>query len=796
MAKENIVVPDKYNANDRELYWKKYWEDNNTYAFDRDAKSEDVYSIDTPPPTVSGRMHIGHSYSYTHFDFIARYHRMKGKSVFFPFGTDDNGVATERLVEKLKKVRGNKMERNEFIELCRKTIEELRPEFVDDWKRIGMSCDFNLFYSTIDEHSIRTSQKHFLDLVNKGLVYRKEAPVMWDPMLQTALSQTELVDQEQESYMNEIIFRLDDGNDVVIATTRPEMLSACVAVFVNPNDKRYASLLGKELTVPHYNHKVKVYADERVLMDKGTGAVMCCTFGDQTDIEWYKAYSLDLKEAITKDGKMTSISNELEGLSVKEARKKIIEILKEENLLVGQEKIKHTVNVGERSGAEIEILNSKQWFVKTLDYRDQLLELGKELVWHPSHMRNRYDNWALGMQWDWCISRQRFFGVPFPVWYDSNDNPVFADESELPVDPIHAKPKGNDNVVPETDVMDTWATSSLTPFIALGLMGDKKANELYPMDLRPQAHDIITFWLFNTVIRGLHHYNMLPWKNVMISGWVLDPHGKKMSKSKGNIIDPLGIIEKYSADSLRYAASIVKPGDDSPYQEKDIQLGYKTANKLFNVVKFALPHINNISNPSYEYNNFVDGWMLLKLKETIGLYNKSFMEYDYATARRAVDHFFWNILADNYIEFVKHRLYSDNNTTNVPLYSAVHSIIRLYAPIMPYVTEEAYHYSSFGSEDSVHKEIIPDISTKIDDNVTVVNKGNLLVDIIGLIRKEKSIARKSMKHEVKELLLNVPNKDKDLVDDELINEIKNIMFVTKIVVNHEDSASVTVKCIF
>ena len=796
MAKESIAVPEKYNANERELYWKKYWEENNTYAFDRDAKSEDVYSIDTPPPTVSGRMHIGHSYSYTHFDFIARYHRMKGKTVFFPFGTDDNGVATERLVEKLKKVRGNRMERNEFIELCRKTIEELRPEFVDDWKRIGMSCDFNLFYSTIDEHSIRTSQKHFLDLVNKGLVYRKEAPVMWDPMLQTALSQTELVDLEQESYMNEIIFRLDDGNDVIIATTRPEMLSACVAVFVNPNDKRYASLVGKELTVPHYNHKVKVYADERVLIDKGTGAVMCCTFGDQTDIEWYKAYSLDLKEAITKDGKMTSISNELVGLTVKDARKKIIEILKEENLLVSQEKITHTVNVGERSGAEIEILNSKQWFVKTLDYRDQLLELGKELVWHPEHMRNRYDNWALGMQWDWCISRQRFFGVPFPVWYDDNDNPIFADVSELPVDPLHSKPKNNPNALPETDVMDTWATSSLTPMIALGLLDNDKFKELYPMDLRPQAHDIITFWLFNTVIRGMHHYNSLPWKNAMISGWVLDPHGKKMSKSKGNIIEPVGIIEKYSADSLRYAASIVKPGDDSPYQEKDIQLGYKTANKLFNVVKFSLPHINNISNPSYEYDNFVDGWMLLKLKETMGLYNKSFMEYDYATARRAVDHFFWNILADNYIEFVKHRLYSSNNNTNVPLYSAVHSIIRMYAPIMPYVTEEVYHYSSFGSEDSVHKEIIPDISTKIDDNDTVVKKGDLLVDIIGLIRKEKSMARKSMKHEVKELLLNVPNKDKDLVDDDLINEIKNIMFVTKIVVNHDDSASVTVKCIF
>jgi valyl-tRNA synthetase len=797
LAMSNIIrVPDKYNANEREAHWKQCWEDKNTYAFDRNAKKEEVYSIDTPPPTVSGRMHVGHSYSFSHADFIARYHRMKGKKVFFPFGTDDNGVATERLVEKLKNVRGSKMERKEFIALCRNTIGGLRTEFVEDWKRIGMSCDFTLFYSTIDDHSIKTSQRYFIDLVKKGLVYRKEAPVMWDPMLQTALSQTELVDVEQESYMNEIVFKLDNNSDIVIATTRPEMLSACVAVFVNPKDKRYTGIIGKEAVVPHYNHNVKVMADERVLVDKGTGAVMCCTFGDQTDIEWFRAYSLPLREAITKDGKMTPIAKELEGLKVKDARKRMIELLKEEGLLVRQTRITHTVNVGERSGAEIEIINSKQWFVRTLDYRDELLRMGKELKWHPEHMRNRYDNWALGMQWDWCISRQRFFGVPFPVWYDDNDNPIFADESQLPIDPIHSKPKGNANAKPETDVMDTWATSSLTPFIALGLLGDDKAQELYPMDLRPQAHDIITFWLFNSVIRGYHHTNELPWENAMISGWVLDPHGKKMSKSKGNVIEPHSIIEKYSADALRYAASIVKPGDDSPFQEKDIQQGYKTANKLFNVVKFSLPHINNIEEPSYEHDNFVDGWMLIKLQQTIDEYNKAFVSYDYSTARRAVDSFFWNVLADNYIEFVKHRLYSGRNENNNALYSAVHAIMRLYAPFMPYVTEEAYHYGTFGKSDSVHNENIPKFLLSGKDNDSVLAKGDLLVDIIGLIRKEKSIAKKSMKQEVTTITISTNASREHLIDNSFLDEVKRIMFADDIVVNSGDFKDVSVKCIF
>ena len=789
---EKITVQDKYNANERELYWKNYWEKNNTYAFDRKASKKEVYSIDTPPPTVSGRMHVGHSYSFSHADFIARYQRMKGKKVFFPFGTDDNGVATERLVEKIKNVRGSRMERNEFIELCRKTISELRPEFIEDWKRIGMSCDFTLFYSTIDEHSIKTSQKYFLDLAKKGLVYRKEAPVMWDPMLQTALSQTELVDVEQDSFMNEIIFKKEDGTDVIIATTRPEMLSACVAVFVNPEDKRYSELVGKNLSVPHYNHNVKVIADERVLIDKGTGVVMCCTFGDQTDIEWFKAYSLELKEAITRDGKMTSIAKELEGLAVKEARKKIIEILKDEKLLINQTKIKHTVNVGERSGAEIEIINSKQWFVKTLYYRDEILKLGKELKWYPSHMKNRYDNWALGMQWDWCISRQRFFGVPFPVWYDKDDNPIFADESQLPIDPMFTKP--NLEAIPETDVMDTWATSSLTPMISLGLLGDEKVKELFPMDLRPQAHDIITFWLFNTVVRGMHHNNELPWKNAMISGWVLDPNGKKMSKSKGNVIEPLSVLEKYSADALRYAASIVKPGDDSPYQEKDIQQGYKTANKLFNVVKFTLPHIENIQKPIYDYTGFVDGWLLLNLQKTIADYDKAFSEYDYSSARRIVDNFFWNILADNYVEFVKYKLYSENKEDNTALYSAVHAIIRLYAPFMPYVSEEVYHYANFGESDSVHKELLPAFEVKVDENVKV--KGDMLCEIIGLIRKEKSIAKKSMKQEVSELIISLPEAKKGLLDDEFLKEIKNIMFVTNIEVISSESGNISVKCSF
>ena len=558
-----MELPQNYVEKDAEKKWLKYWEESKTYKFNPDTKKE-IYSIDTPPPTVSGKMHIGHAFSFSQQDFIARYKRMVGFEVFYPFGTDDNGLPTDKLVEKTAKVSSRNMDRKSYIKLCLETLGKLRPDFIQDWKNIGMSCDFDIFYSTINPHCQKISQRSFMELYREGREYRKEAPTLWCPSCHQAIAQVELEDKELDSTFNDIIFRLPDGKDLVIATTRPEMIPACVAIFYNPEDSRYQKFNGLKAKTPIFNQEIPILPDEKADPAKGTGAVMCCTFGDQTDMEWYAKHKLPLKTAITQDGKMTKIAGEYEGLSIKDARKKIIEDLKSKNLLVNQKHIKHAVNVHERCGNEIEILHSKQWFLKYLDLKEDMAKWGSELNWYPSHMKNRYDNWVNGLQWDWCLSRQRHFGVPIPVWYCKLCDEIILPKTEdLPVDPLEDSspvdkcPKcGHHEFVGEKDIMDTWATSALTPILAAELFKDHPVHKkLYPMNLRPQAHDIITFWLFNTVVKSQLHNKKNPWNDVMISGWALDPHGKKMSKSKGNVVEPQVVMEKFSADALRFWAA-------------------------------------------------------------------------------------------------------------------------------------------------------------------------------------------------------------------------------------------------
>ncbi len=556
-------LPQKYSAKDIEAKWRAFWEKEHIYQFNPNT-DKDIFSIDTPPPTVSGYMHAGHSFSYSQQDFIARFQRMRGKEVFYPFGTDDNGLATERLIERMKNVKSAQMSRKEFIKLCLATLNEIRPRFVQDWKNLGMSCDFDIFYSTINDHCRKISQRSFIELYKAGREYRKESPTMWCPECQTAIAQVELEDKNLKSHFVDLRFKLIDSAakgskakypaEVIIATTRPEMLPACVAIFVHPDDARYKLLVGKKARVPLFNHEVTILGDERANPEKGTGVVMCCTFGDQTDIEWYKAHNLALKVAISKDGHMTSLAGLYSGLKIRDARKKIIEDLKKEGLLVAQKEIEHAVNVHERCGIEVEILQSKQWFIRYLDLRDEFLQYGAKLNWYPEFMKSRYDNWIKGLQWDWCISRQRHFGIPFPVWYcEKCDEPILAREQDLPVDPLEDKaPVGScpkckhTTFVPEKDVLDTWATSSLTPRLAIELYKDHPVfKKLYPMHLRPQAHDIISFWLFNTVVKSCLHYKTIPWQDVAISGWLLAPDGTKMSKSKGNTMVPQEVMEKY-----------------------------------------------------------------------------------------------------------------------------------------------------------------------------------------------------------------------------------------------------------
>jgi valyl-tRNA synthetase len=695
-------ISKNYNPSEVEPKWREFWEKNGIYKFNPKAKGE-IFSVDTPPPTVSGKMHIGHAYSYTHEDFVVRYRRMKGENVFFPFGTDNNGLATERLIEKMKNVRANKMDRDEFIKLCNQTVKEITPDFIVDWKKAGMSCDFSKIYSTIDDNSRRISQKYFIDLFKKGQAYRQEAPVVWCPHCQTAIAQAELEDKDQETLFNDIVFKLGDKKDLIIATTRPELLSSCVAVFVHPDDKRYKKLIGQKAQVPIFGNKVEILADKKVDPEKGSGAVMCCTFGDKTDVEWFKEYKLPLVISLEKYGKMTAQAKKYAGLSVKEARQSIIEDLEKKGLLVGQKKITHSVNIHERCKNEVEILNSLQWYIKILDKKKKFIELGKKIKWHPPFMRARYENWINNLSWDWAISRQRFFGIPFPVWYcEKCGEAKLAEEKDLPVDPLTDKPKGkcekcgSSKFIPEKDVLDTWATSSISPQLALQLFFDEKtAEKMIPMNLRPQAHDIISTWLFYTVVRSHYHFDKIPWKDVMISGHVLDSSGRKMSKSIGNVVAPQEILDKYGSDALRYWSSGSTLGQDINYSEDEIKMGRKTTTKLWNAARFMAMNVKKAELlKATDAIEPADAWIIGELNKTIAKTTKAFESYAYAKAKEEIDAFFWSKFADYYVEFVKYRFFGEDAKSKKigekTIATVFFNIVKLYAPIMPFVTEEIF----------------------------------------------------------------------------------------------------------
>lgn len=722
--------------------------------------------MDTPPPTVSGKMHIGHTYSYAHEDFIARYRRMKGENVFFPFGTDDNGLPTERLVEKLKNVRANKMKRQEFIDLCNETLKEIRPEFTMDWKKVGMSCDFSKIYSTIDDNCRRISQSFFADLHKKGKVYRREAPVVWCPHCQTAIAQAELEDREQEAYFSDLKFKLPGKKDLIISTTRPELLSSCVAIFVHPDDKRYKKIIGRKAQVPIFGNRVEILPDKKVDMNKGSGAVMCCTFGDKTDVEWFKEYKLPLAISLEKFGKMTKQAKKYAGLGIKEARKEIIKDLKGKSLLISQKKITHSVNIHERCKTEVEILNSEQWYIKILDQKKKFLELGKKITWHPPFMRSRYDNWVENLGWDWCISRQRFFGIPFPVWYCRKCGEVkIAEESDLPIDPISDKPRGkcakcgSITFAPEKDVMDTWATSSLSPQLALSLFFNRKTSgKMMPMNLRPQAHDIISTWLFYTIVRSWCHFENIPWEKVMVSGHVLDEHGRKMSKSLGNVVAPQAIIEKYGADALRFWSAGRSLGQDINYSEEEINTGRKTTTKLWNAGRFMAMNVKKAQLlKTKDHLEPADIWILDELNKTIAKTTDAFEKYAYARAKEAIDDFFWSRFADYYVEFVKYRFFGEDekskNAAAKTLGTVFYNIIKMYAPIMPFVTEEIFqtYFKHLEKAKSIHISKWPE-EIRISKKMDIADFASAL-KAVDEIRKHKTKKNISLGEEIQSLKL-------------------------------------------
>lgn len=738
----------------------KLWEEKEIYKFDT-TSTKPIFSFDTPPPTVSGALHMGHAFGDSQQDFIARYKKMRGFNVLNPFGTDDNGLPTLRLVEKEKGIKSKDMSRKEFIDICLKAIkEEYVPQFLSDAKRLGTSCDWSLFYSTIDERSRRISQKSFIDLYNQGKEYRIKTPALWCTTCQTTIAQVELEDEERKTMFNDITFKVGEDS-LTIATTRPELLPACVCVFVNPADSRYKNLVGKSAKVPLFNFEVPIMTSEKADMEKGSGAVMCCTFGDQTDMEWQKEYQLEIKEAISPEGKMTKLAGKYEGLKVEEARKQVIEDLKVSGLLTAQKEITHEINVHERCQTPIEFINSKQWFIRYLDIKEDLIKWGSEIKWHPEHMKHRYTNWVKGLKWDWCISRQIPFGIPFPVWYCKDcDEPIMAKIEDLPVDPIEDSPSveecprcGCKEFLPETDIMNTWATSALTPDITKDLLKDTPIYDKIkdkPFSIRRNGHDIITFWDFNSVVKSRLHHFKNPWESLMINGWMLGRDGKKMSKSRNNGISPQKTIEENGADALRYLCSAAKLGDDIAFPEQELLKAKKLINKIYNASKFVFMNLEDYNNQKPESLEKIDQEFLFHLENLVKETTHYFENFAYSHAKELTERFFFDDFANDYIEIVKKRIYNETGAKKISaqytLKKSLLIILKLLAPIMPFITEEVYqlYYKSSNKEESIHKTSWP----KLNSNAAPSKIFQEFQLTLSKIRQEKTVKQKSMNSKI------------------------------------------------
>ncbi|WP_016917397.1 valine--tRNA ligase [Rickettsia honei] len=787
--------PKNYNFTENEKKWQQIWQEKQIYAYNPNVAKEETYVIDTPPPTVSGQLHIGHVYSYTQTDFIVRFQRMMGKNIFYPMGFDDNGLPTERLVEKQKQIKAYNMDRSEFIKICEEVVESEEEKFRSLFNQIALSVDWSLEYQTISPLSRKISQMSFLDLVQKEEIYRTNQPILWDPVDGTALAQADIEDKEKTSFMNYITFKTEQGDSLTIATTRPELLPACVAVFYHPDDGRYKHLAGKSAITPLFNEQVPLLADPLVRQDKGTGLVMCCTFGDQTDITWWKTHNLPLKTIITKKGTIDfQHETSIDGLKIKEARTKIIDILKEQELLIKQEDITHTVKCAERSGAPLEILTVPQWFVKTISHKEELLKRANELNWHPKNMKIRLENWINAISWDWCISRQRYFGVPFPVWYSKRVGEegkiLYADVTQLPIDPLKDLPMGysKEEVEPDYDVMDTWATSSVSPQLSTHGISDDFAfnkdrhDKLFPMNLRPQAHEIIRTWAFYTILKAHLHQNTLPWKNIMISGWCLAEDRSKMSKSKGNVLVPEKLLEQYGSDVIRYWSANSKLGADTAYSEDVMKNGKRLVNKLWNASKFVFIHFDKLKSEDKKASlldikekitNEFDKWMVNKLVELVKLATNELQNYEYANAMHLTEKFFWVVFCDNYLEISKTRSYDEEHknpqgqySSILTLYHVMQTLLKLFAPFIPHITEELYQI--LYSENSIH--VKGSWVNYSDLNYEINAKGaEGLLEILDIVRKFKAEKNLSIKAPIK--LLEVSG---IVLSAELAEDLKNV----------------------
>lgn len=748
-----------------------YWQKHQIYEFNQ-ARGP-IYSIDTPPPTVSGSLHIGHIFSYTHTDIIARFKRMNGFAVFYPFGFDDNGLPTERYIEKKLDVRPHTMPRTEFINLCLKETVEVEEQFKQLWQRMGLSVDWDYAYATIAPEARKISQESFILLYNKNFIYRQYEPALYCTTCRTSVAQAELDDIEKTSLFSQISFKTPEGEELIIATTRPELLPSCVALFYHPNDTRYTHLKGNYAAVPLFNINVPILADEMVDPEKGTGLVMCCTFGDKTDIHWFKTHKLPYRQSLDHGGKFNTDIPFIGGMKVEEARKTVLEELKKVGVLGAQKETTRAVNVHERCKKEIEYIALSQWFLKILDYKKELLEQAEKINWHPAHMKQRYINWVENIGWDWCLSRQRFYGIPFPVWYCANRHILVAPLNALPIDPQESPYPGskcdtcgNAEITPETDVMDTWNTSSLTPQICYSLFDGGKhspfdataVKKFFPMSMRPQAHDIIRTWAFYTMIKAWMHYDEIPWSDIVISGHVLSDSKEKLSKSKDNSkMAPEELLRQYPADVIRYWTASGRLGHDVAFSENQLKIGQRLVTKIWNAFIFVHEHIKDIKHEKPATLGAVNEWILHASSLCFAEYQKQLNQYEFSLALDAIEQFFWHAFCDNYLELIKDQLFKPEQydpalvaATKWTLYTVGLRILQLYAPYLPHVTDAIYiaNYKNHIKQDSIHITTFNNTMYTFEQSNKAVS---YLLDVVTQVRRLKTDHQLSLKVPLKEL---------------------------------------------